>query len=118
MLEEPADELQGEILEGQRGAVEQLEQPLAGVELHERADGRVAEAGIGLGAQPLQQGGLELVARERADDAGGDARIALARARAGSAGQRSGTYRPPSLARPASSVSQKPSAGARPRVEM
>ena len=82
MLEEPADELQGEILEGQRRAVEELQQPLVGVELDERADGRVAEARVGLGAQPLQQGGLQLVARERPDDARGDARIAAPGARA------------------------------------
>ena len=82
VLEEPADELQGEILEGQRGAVEELQQPLVGVELDERADGRVAEARVGLGAQPLQQRGLELVARERPDHARGDARIARSRARA------------------------------------
>ena len=56
MLEEPPDELQREILEGQRRAVEELEQPLAGVELHERADRRVPEARIGLAAQPLAAG--------------------------------------------------------------
>ena len=43
VLEEPADELQREILEGQRRPVEELEQPLVGVELDERADRRMAE---------------------------------------------------------------------------
>ena len=63
------DELQGEILEGQRGAVEELQQPLAGIQLDERADGGVPEARVGLVAQPLEQRRLELVARECADDA-------------------------------------------------
>ncbi len=120
VVEEPADELQREILEGQRRPVEELEQPLAGIELDERADSRVAEARVGLGAQPLEQRGLELVARECPDDAPrrrcayGSPRRRVQAARA-SARARTG---PPSLARPASSVSQKPSAGARPRVEM
>ena len=50
VVEEPADELQGDVLERQRRAVEQLGQPLAVVELHERDDGGVAERGVGLGA--------------------------------------------------------------------
>ena len=112
------DELQREILEGQRRPVEELQQPLAGVELDERADGGVPEARVGLVAQALEQRGLELVARERADDGRGHARVRLARRHCRQLGPalraRTG---PPSLARPASRVSQKPSAGARPRVE-
>ncbi len=97
VVEEPADELQREILEGQRRAVEELEQPLAGVELDERADGRMAEARVGLGAQPLEQRGLELVARERPDDAARrrarTARRARARAARASARARTGRRR-------------------------
>ena len=118
MVEEPADELQREILERERRPVEELQQPLVRVELHERADRRVAEPGVGLVAQALEQRGLQLVAREGPDDARRDARVGLAGAEiGGSAGHCSGTYRPPSLASPASRVSLKPSAGARPRVE-
>ena len=43
VVEQPADELQRDVLERERRAVEQLEQPLVVVELHERAHGRVAE---------------------------------------------------------------------------
>ncbi len=78
VVEEPADELQREILERERRPVEELQQPLVGVELHERADRRVAELGVGLVAQALEQRGLELVARERPDDARSDARVGLA----------------------------------------
>ena len=43
VVEQPADDLQGDVLERQRRPVEQLQQPLVGAELHEGADGRVAE---------------------------------------------------------------------------
>ena len=119
VVEEPSDELQREILEGQRRAVEELEQPFAGIELDERADGRMAEARVGLAAQPLEQRRARARRpRTRRRRAAATLAYGSPGAHAGSSGQRSGTYRPPSLARPASSVSQKPSAGARPRVEM
>ncbi len=118
VVEEPPDELQREILEGQRRAVEELEQPLAGVELDERADRGVPEARIGLARTGAR------AARARARRPRRPRRPPRPRARTArparvpaAPGQRSGTYRPPSLARPASRVSQKPSAGARPRVE-
>ena len=43
VVEQPADELQGDVLERQRRPVEQLEQPVVGADLHQRAhrrDGR------------------------------------------------------------------------------
>jgi hypothetical protein len=43
VVEQPADDLERHVLERERRAVEQLEQPLVRTELHERADGRVAE---------------------------------------------------------------------------
>ena len=52
-LEQQPEELQRDILEGQRRAVEQLEQQVAMVELDERRDGGVGEAAIGgLAAAP------------------------------------------------------------------
>ena len=49
VVEEPPDKLQGDVLEGERRAVEQLEQPLVVAELDERAHRRVGEAGVGVG---------------------------------------------------------------------
>ncbi len=51
MVEEPSDELECDVLERQRRAVEQLEQPLAVVDLHERARRRVPERGVGIRAE-------------------------------------------------------------------
>ena len=118
MVEEPPDELQREVLEGQGRPVEELEQPFAGIELHERADSRMAEARVGLGAQPLQHGGLQLSARERPDHPGGGAGVRLARANARQIGPALGNVQPAVAREPGEHVSQKPSAGARPRVEM
>ena len=79
VLEEPAHELEREILERERRAVEELQQPLAGVELDERADRGMAELRVGLVAQALEQGGLQLIAGERADDARGELRVGRSR---------------------------------------
>ena len=65
VVEQPPDELQGDVLERQRRAVEQLGQPLPVVELDERHDGGVAERGVGLVAQPTQLGRGDVVADER-----------------------------------------------------
>ena len=118
VVEHPPDELQRDVLERQRRAVEQLEQPLLVVDLHERHDGRVAERGVGVATQLVERAGAELVADERRHHRGGDRGVVVG-ARAGRAAPatRSGTYRPPSVARPASSASAKPSSGALPRVE-
>ena len=47
-LEQQAEQLQRDILERERRAVEQLEQPVALVELDERRDRGMGEAAIGL----------------------------------------------------------------------
>ena len=47
-VHQPRQQLHGHVLEGQRRPVEQLEHPQAAVDLHERRDGRVAEAGVGV----------------------------------------------------------------------
>ena len=66
VVEEPADELQGDVLERQRRPVEQLGQPLPRVDLDERDDSRVAERRVGLVAQPGEIGWRDVVADERA----------------------------------------------------
>ena len=48
VVEQPPDELQGDVLERQRRAVEQLLQPELVVDLHERHDRRVAERRVRL----------------------------------------------------------------------
>jgi hypothetical protein len=53
-LEQQTEQLQRDVLERERGAVEQLEQPVAVVELDERRDRGMREAAIGLGAQAAQ----------------------------------------------------------------
>ena len=50
VVEEPPDELERDVLEGQRRSVEQLEQPLVVAELDEGAHRGVGEAGVGVDA--------------------------------------------------------------------
>jgi hypothetical protein len=64
-LEQQAEQLQRDVLEGERRPVEKLEQPVALVELHQRGDRRVGEAAVGLIAQLAQAIGREAVADER-----------------------------------------------------
>ena len=47
-VHQPRQQLHGHVLEGQRRPVEQLQHPQVAVDLDERGDGRVAEAGIGV----------------------------------------------------------------------
>ncbi len=54
MLEQLAEQLQRHVLEGERGAVEQLQQPLLLVELLERRHRDMAETAIGARAQFAQ----------------------------------------------------------------
>ena len=56
-LEQQAEQLQRDILERQRRAVEQLEQPLPLVELDQRGDRGVGEAAVGL-ARPVRAAAL------------------------------------------------------------
>ena len=46
-LEQPAEQLHRDVLEGERRPVEQLEQPFVGPELAERRDRDMIEAGVG-----------------------------------------------------------------------
>ena len=69
MVEQPADQLQRHVLEGQRRALEQLQQPQVVVDLLQRRDRRVAEAAIGAGDHALEVGIRDLAPDEGAHDA-------------------------------------------------
>ena len=102
-----ADQLQRDVLERERRAVEQLLHPEPMIELHERRDGRVAERRVGLVAQLAQRRLVEVGFDERQHHldrpvdvgprpAGRDGRTQLSRAHpavpgAPSLGQWSGT---------------------------
>ena len=119
VLEQPPDELQGDVLERQRRPVEQLlEQPVLVVDLHERHDGRVAERRVRVVADAIERDAVDLVADERPHHRRGDVGVVV---ETGQIGQRAAT-RPARTARrrsasPASSTSANPSSGARPRVD-
>ena len=72
LLEQPAEQLQRDVLERERRAVEQLEQPVPLVELPERGDRGVGEAAVGLGAELAQLVLGQAVADERQHDARGE----------------------------------------------
>ena len=58
----PREQLHRHVLEGKRRAVEQLQHEAVGIDLHQRADGRVVEAGIGLAHDPRESGAADLAA--------------------------------------------------------
>ncbi len=68
MLEERSEELQREVLEGERRAVEELHEPKPLVELGQRGDRRVVEACVGPLDQPRQGGALGRRPAETDDD--------------------------------------------------
>ena len=61
--EQPPQHLERDVLEGERRPVEQLEQPVAMVDLDERNDRRVAKCRVRVSAQSVECAGAELVAR-------------------------------------------------------
>src|SRR3546814_1662881 len=64
-LEQEAEQLKRHILEGECRPVEQLQQPVAMVKLHQRRDTRMVEPAIGLGAQVAKLVLAQRIADER-----------------------------------------------------
>ena len=74
-----AEQLHRHVLEGERRAVEELEHEEIVAELRQRADGRMAEGGIGRRDHRAQRLGASMSPSiERADDALGDLGVGLA----------------------------------------
>ncbi len=71
VVEEPADELQGHVLERQRRTPEQLEQ-VELLQLHQRAHVGVVEGGVGLGHHGLEHISLDGALDEGPHDVDGD----------------------------------------------
>ena len=67
MIHQPRQELHGEILEGERGPVEQFEQERIDVELRDRRHRRMAEGAVSLASDAGEVGNRDLVAGERLD---------------------------------------------------
>ena len=71
-VHQAGQQLHGHVLEGQRRPVEQLQHPQAAVDLHQRRDGGVAEAGIGVAGNRQQLAARDRAAGERLQQRGGD----------------------------------------------
>ena len=67
-IEQEPEKLQRDILERQRGSVEELEQPMPLVELRQRRDRGVGETAVSLAAQLQQALGRQAVTHERLHD--------------------------------------------------
>ena len=83
-IEQPPDQLQRQILEGERRAVEQLQQPQPLVQLNQRRHRRMAEGAVGGVGQLAQFGSGKRVARKQ----GHDSRRELGIGQPGQAAQR------------------------------
>ena len=88
------EQLHGHVLEGQRRPVEQLQHPEAAVDLHQRRDGRVAEAGVGVAGERDQLAARDGAAGEGLQQRRGN----LGERLAGEAGDRLGGQLRPGLA--------------------
>jgi hypothetical protein len=75
-FEQQPEELKCDILERQRGAMEQLKQPVAMIELDERRDARMIEPLIGSGAQLPQFGVGQRAGNERSHHRDGSFHVA------------------------------------------
>ena len=65
VIEQTTHQLQGHVLESERGTVEQLHDPLVGVDLHERHRGRMTKRSVRLATHREQRGRVDLVADVR-----------------------------------------------------
>ena len=72
MVEEPADQLQGDVFERERRAVEQLEEVVTRLELDERAHVGVGERGVGIGDHRAEVGEIDRVGDEGCHHLGGE----------------------------------------------
>ena len=72
VVHQPRHQLHGEILEGERRAVKQLEHEQTGTELDERRDGRMAEGAVGFPRHAREIGFRDGLADERPDHLDGD----------------------------------------------
>ena len=97
VVEQAADQLEGDVLERQRGPVEQLHQPQAVAEVAQGRHRRIVERGVGVGDQRGELVALERDRRtaldERPHDLDGDVDVGLL----GEPGQRPGRERRPGL---------------------
>ena len=118
LVEHRREELHREVLEGQGRPVEQLEQPIVALEVAQGCRGGVAETGVGRAGEAIELAAVEASFGEGCEDRGGQCRIVerLQLGQTCKTGNESGTNRPPSSARPASSTSSKLRRPARPRV--
>ena len=90
VVHQPRDELHGEVLEGERRPVKQLEHEQARPELGERRDRRMAEGAVGLARHAGEIGLRDAIADEGADHLDRDFGVRLA----GKAGDRFGRRAP------------------------
>ena len=104
VVHEPAEELHGQVLEGERRAVKQLEHEIARPELHQRRDRRMAEIAVGLARHAGEVVVGDGVADERTDDLDRDLRIGPA----GKARDRVGVEPRPGLRHVEAAVAGKP----------
>ena len=75
-VEQPAQELQGEILKRQSGAVEQFEHPVAVIHLHQGRDRRMAKPGVARLDNGLKFSGRKGIAHKRGQDTPGQRGVA------------------------------------------
>ena len=118
VVEQTADQLERDVLERDRRAVEQLEQPTAVVELDQRAHVGMVEGGVGLVDDVLEHRAVDGPFDEGPHHGGGDLRRRWCVGEPGEVGIAVGDEQP-AVAEPgrSSRASAKSSGGASPRVD-
>ena len=104
VVHQPGDQLHGEVLEGERRPVKQLEHEQAGAELRERRGRRMAERAVGLARHAGEIGFRDGGADERADHLDRDLGVRPA----GEAGDRRGVERRPGFRHVKAAVAGQP----------
>ena len=90
VVEQPRHHLQGDVLESEGWAVEQLEQPVVVVQRHQRAHVGMAEAGIGVSDQCLELVSVDGAAHIRGHETGGQVGVTESARLKGCAGSQFG----------------------------